>query len=150
MDPQSARIVRDALQDLRKDNRAIMICTHNLTEAEQLADQIAIIRRGRIIAHNSPARLKEQLLGPTQMRITLAQPLDGLPGKIKDLVDVVGKGPDWLEYLATNPKEINPIVLDRLASLAIPVVTLSEIPRSLEAVYLQVVEADDHGEAQDK
>ena len=97
-----------------------------------------------------PARLKEQLLGPAQMRITLAQPFDGLPGNIKDLVDVVGKVPDWLEYLATNPKEINPIVLDRLVSLAIPVVTLSEIPRSLEAVYLQVVEADGHGEAQDK
>ena len=150
MDPQSARIVRDAIQDLRKDNRAILICTHNLTEAEQLADQIAIIRRGRIIAHNSPERLKEQMLGPIQMRLTLAQPLDGLPGKIEDLVDVVGQGQNWLEYLAANPNEINPIVLERLSSLAVPVVTLSEVPRSLEAVYLQVVESDDHEETPDK
>ena len=35
-----------AIQDLRTAERAIIICTHNLTEAEELADQIAIIRRG--------------------------------------------------------------------------------------------------------
>ena len=38
MDPQSARLVRDAIADLRGDRRAIILCTHNLVEAEQLAD----------------------------------------------------------------------------------------------------------------
>jgi ABC-2 type transport system ATP-binding protein len=47
MDPESARLVRDAIHLLRSSNRAIIICTHNLPEAEELADQIAIIRHGR-------------------------------------------------------------------------------------------------------
>ena len=50
MDPESARLVRDAIHELRSANRTIVICTHNLAEAEELADQIAIIRRGQIIA----------------------------------------------------------------------------------------------------
>jgi len=47
MDPESARLVRDAIHDLRSAERTIIICTHNLAEAEELSDQIAIIRQGR-------------------------------------------------------------------------------------------------------
>ena len=94
MDPHSARLVRDAIQELRSDNRSIMLCTHNLTEAEQLSDQIAIIRRGRIIAHDSAAQLKRKLHGPAQMRLSLAQRLDGLPELLADLVEGVNTGDD--------------------------------------------------------
>ena len=37
-----SRLVRDAIKDLRSAERAIVICTHNLAEAEELADNIAI------------------------------------------------------------------------------------------------------------
>jgi ABC-2 type transport system ATP-binding protein len=55
MDPESARLVRDAILALRSAERTIVICTHNLAEAEELSDQIAIIRKGRIIAQGSPS-----------------------------------------------------------------------------------------------
>ncbi len=47
MDPQSAKLVRDAIRDLQREERTITITTHNLTEAQNLADRIAVIRRGR-------------------------------------------------------------------------------------------------------
>ena len=47
MDPESAKVVRDAIHRLRNSQRTILLCTHNLTEAESLADQIAIIRKGK-------------------------------------------------------------------------------------------------------
>mgnify|MGYP002067507263 CR=1 FL=1 len=37
MDPQSAKLVRDAILDLRREQRSVLVCTHNLTEAELLA-----------------------------------------------------------------------------------------------------------------
>lgn len=147
MDPHSARLVRDAIQELRSDNRSIMLCTHNLTEAEQLSDQIAIIRRGRIIAHDSATQLKGKLLGPAQMRLSLAQPLDGLAELLADLVEVIITGDDWLEYCTADPVQTNPKVLARLSESSLPVVTLAEVPRSLEAVYLQVVESSDSQDA---
>src|SRR3989338_2814954 len=67
MDPLSAKLVRDAIADLRQDNRAIILCTHNLAEAEELADSIAIVRKGRIIALGNPENLKDQLLGAKEM-----------------------------------------------------------------------------------
>jgi ABC-2 type transport system ATP-binding protein len=142
MDPQSARLVRDSIMQLRSDQRAVILCTHNLTEAEQLADQIAIIRRGAIIARGSPAQLKRDLLGPALLELRTATPLNGVARHLSDLVDVVEAGKDWLRYRTSDPSAANPNVLQRLAENGIPVVTLSEVPRSLEDVYLQVVNGE--------
>jgi ABC-2 type transport system ATP-binding protein len=46
MDPESAQLVRNEIARLRSSKRTIIICTHNLAEAEALADTIAIIYRG--------------------------------------------------------------------------------------------------------
>jgi ABC-2 type transport system ATP-binding protein len=141
MDPISARLVRDAIADLRTEQRAIILCTHNLTEAELLSDKIAMIRTGRIIAQGSPAQLKREWLGPALLELRLACPLDGVVEALHDLVQVVASGPDWLRYQAETPQAVNPQVLRRLAEQHVPVVTLAEVPRSLEDVYLQVVGA---------
>jgi ABC-2 type transport system ATP-binding protein len=141
MDPQSAKLVRDAIAQLRSEQRAIILCTHNLPEAEQLADHIAIIRRGRIIARGSPVVLKRELLGPALLELRTAASLDGLTDDLGDLVEIVAVGPDWLRYRASEPERVNPLILQRLAEQRVPVVTLAEVPRSLEDVYLQVVES---------
>lgn len=139
MDPESARLVRDAITQLRSDRRAVILCTHNLTEAEQLADQIAILRRGAIIARGSPEQLKCELLGPALLELRTASPLDGVTQHLSDLVEIVEAGANWLRYRTPDPTTHNPLVLQRLAQQQVPVITLAEVPRSLEDVYLQVV-----------
>ncbi len=147
MDPHSAKLVRDAVLSLCHHRRAIVICTHNLPEAEALADRIAIIRRGRIIALGTPAELKAHLLGPPLMVLHLANPavggrLDGVVKLVSDLVRVEAHGEGWVRYFTPEPQETNPLLLQRLAAHGVGVVTLSELPRSLEDVYLQVVEEE--------
>jgi ABC-2 type transport system ATP-binding protein len=143
MDPQSAKLVRDAIAELRADKRAIILCTHNLPEAEQLADQIAVIRRGRVITQGSPAALKRELLGQPIMELRTASPLNGLAADLGDMVTVIETGPDWLRYRVPEPAQTNPRILHRLAEQKIGVVTLAEVTRSLEDVYLQIVESVD-------
>ncbi len=140
MDPHSAKLVRDVFCNLRHHRRAIVICTHNLAEAEALADRIAIIRRGQIIALGTPAELKARLLGPPLMELRLSQAIDGVVKLASDLVKVEVQGEDWLRYSTANPQETNPLLLQMLAAHGVGVVTLSEVPRSLEDVYLRVVE----------
>jgi len=140
MDPHSAKLVRDAILSLRHHRRAIVICTHNLAEAEALADRIAIIRRGKIIALGTPAELKARLLGPPLMELRLTHSTDGVVKLVSDLVKIQMKGDDWLRYSTPEPEEINPLLLRTLAAHGVGIVTLSEVPRSLEDVYLRVVE----------
>jgi ABC-2 type transport system ATP-binding protein len=139
MDPHSAKLVRDAILELRRDRRTIILCTHNLTEAEMLADRIAIIRRGRIVALGTPAELKGRLLGDPLLELRLAQPLDGLLSELEDMLSIEAYGDTWLRYRTAEPEHINPRLLQRLAERGTPVVTLSEVPRSLEEVYLRIV-----------
>jgi ABC-2 type transport system ATP-binding protein len=139
MDPHSAKLVRDAITDLRGDGRTVAICTHNLNEAEALADRIAIIRRGHIIASGSPPELKARLLGPPLLELRLAGRLDGVSDALADLVEVESCGYDWLRYRTPDPRAVNPHVVNRLIGLDCQVITLSEVPQSLEDVYLRVV-----------
>lgn len=145
MDPSSAHMVRDGISGLRSSNRAIIVCTHNLHEAEMLADTIAIIRRGRIIANGTPKELKRSLLGDPVMELRLAGPLDGawkyLPSDLKTLA----MGKNWLRYQVGQPEIVNPKVLQAMTEAGVKVITLSEVGRSLEDVYLQVVADGDNG-----
>jgi len=141
MDPESARLVRDAIHDLRSNERAIIICTHNLPEAEELADQIAIIRHGRIIVQGTPNALKDQLLGPAEYELRLARPPEGSGPDLPEVVKVTGQGTDWIRFCSPEPGLDNPIVLQRLIEQGLAILSLQEAPRNLEQVYLQAVNA---------
>ncbi len=146
MDPHSAKLVRDAILGLRHHRRAIIICTHNLAEAELLADRIAIIRRGKIITRGTVAELKAHLLGPPLMELHLTRPADGVVDLLADLVEVEQTDETHLRYFAPDPLRVNPSVLRMLARRDVEVITLSEVPRRLEEVYLQAVAkpSDEH------
>ncbi|MEW6567066.1 MAG: ABC transporter ATP-binding protein [Chloroflexota bacterium] len=139
MDPSNARLVREGIVGLRSADRAIVVCTHNLTEAENLADRIAIIQRGRIVAEGSPRELKRALLGDPIMELTLACPLDGVLKLLPKGLEPVSRGENWLRYRTARPELVNPRLLAQLTEAGIPVLTLAEVSRSLEDIYLQVI-----------
>jgi ABC-2 type transport system ATP-binding protein len=139
MDPASAHLVREGIVQMRAAERAIVVCTHNLHEAEGLADRIAIISRGRIVAHDSPRRLKQLLMGDPIMELRLAVPLDGASEYLPSSLEFVEMGETWVRYRASDPQNTNPQVLQAMLNAGIPVITLSEVERSLEEVYLQIV-----------
>jgi ABC-2 type transport system ATP-binding protein len=139
MDPESARLVRDSISELRSAEIAIILCTHNLVEAEELADQIAIIRRGKIIAQGSPIELKHLLLGPGEYEIHLATSLNGQVDTLLSEIAITAKGPDWFRYQTDQPNHANPALLRILVEAGLPVVRIQEVPRKLEQVYLRAI-----------
>ncbi|MBI3978844.1 MAG: ABC transporter ATP-binding protein [Chloroflexi bacterium] len=147
MDPASAKVVRDYIAELRRDDRIIVICTHNLAEAEALADRIAIIRAGRIIAHGSIEALRQTLLTRRQFELRFAGPAELTPAQLngeRRLVDVVDTGADWIRFTTADPMATNPQLVQRLVATGARVVSLSEVSGTLESVYLKIVES--HGQ----
>lgn len=143
MDPQSAKQVRDAITDLRKSERTFLITTHNLTEAQLLADRIAIIRHGRIIANGTIDELAQHFVEQPTMELRINGAMNGLANDLDGLVTITKQGTNWLQYQTNDPYTINPQVINRCAGLGVPVVTLSAITRTLEDIYLQVVTEDE-------
>jgi ABC-2 type transport system ATP-binding protein len=141
MDPESARLVRDEIARLRSGKRTIVICTHNLGEAEALADKVAIIYHGRLLLSGSLDELKRTVLGAPEFEAQFSlrwQPEDlDLPRG----VELIRQGSASLRFRVADPVESNPILMRELASMRAPLVTFQEVPRSLEQVYLRVMAA---------
>ncbi len=73
LDPQSRIEVWKTVQELARQGTTVLLTTQYLDEAEQLADRIAILHEGRIIADGTLAELK-QLLPPTKVEYVEKQP----------------------------------------------------------------------------
>jgi ABC-2 type transport system ATP-binding protein len=64
LDPMIAREIRQLIAQLARGGRTIFLTTHYMEEADRLCDRVAIINHGRIIAMDTPERLKKDF-GPT-------------------------------------------------------------------------------------
>ncbi|MEN8241281.1 MAG: ABC transporter ATP-binding protein [Chloroflexota bacterium] len=143
MDPESARLVRDMIKDLKSNRRTILICTHNLAEAEELSDRIAIIRKGKIIASGTPVELRDELLGEPVYEIAYVVEKNKKLPSLNGLIKVVETGEGWMQYRCENPVEANSTLLEKMVAAKFKVTHLHEMPRSLEKVYLQAVSVED-------
>ncbi|MBV6396289.1 MAG: Vitamin B12 import ATP-binding protein BtuD [Anaerolineales bacterium] len=138
MDPESARLVRDQIANLRSSRRTIIICTHNLAEAEALADVVAVMYRGRVLISGTLNELKDATLGAREYVVTLAGEWHGS----LDLPSGVSWGtrdPGQIRFRVDAPATANPILVRELVKREAPVVSIQESPRSLEQVYLTVM-----------
>ena len=139
MDPESARLVRDEIASLRSSKRAIVICTHNLAEAELLADEIAIIYKGKILLKGSLNTLKESILGMVEYEVNFSVPYNFSKIKLPKGVEIIAQESQKIRFRTENPAEINPIILKKLAKGKAPILTLEEASRTLEDVYLKAM-----------
>ena len=69
LDPQARHEIHALIQDLRRDNRTILLTTHYIEEAEKLCDRVAILDEGCIIAMGSPQEISDQTMGHSLIEI---------------------------------------------------------------------------------
>jgi len=81
LDPQVRLGIHDVIQELKANDRSILITTHYIEEAERLCDRVAIIDGGKIIEHGTPREIQQRVLGHTVVEVTtdLPMPIDQLP-----------------------------------------------------------------------
>lgn len=154
LDPLSARTVRELIVRLKRENRSIILCTHDLDEAERLADNVAILRQGKIVACDTPERLRARASGEAIVRIEFAAPCP-LPLEALHSIDDLHaprflhsaagtEAADTLEYRTTQPREVNPQALTRLVSAGAQIVSVTCETTTLEDVYASAMQG--HGE----
>lgn len=62
LDPTTKRVLWDLMEELNQEGRSIILCSHDMYEVDKICDTINIIDAGRVVAHNTPQGLKDQLL----------------------------------------------------------------------------------------
>ena len=144
MDPESAQLVRSEISRLKSSRRTIIICTHNLAEAESLADQIAIIYRGKILLNGTLEELKRTVLGPVEYEAKFAYEFDAGELDLPSGVLLADRSATSLRFRVEAPQEANPKLVNALTSRNAPLVSFHEVPKKLEHVYLKTM-ADAQG-----
>ncbi|MEK6753797.1 MAG: ABC transporter ATP-binding protein [Chloroflexota bacterium] len=139
MDPESARLVRDEISRLKSASRTIIICSHNLTEVEALADKIAIIYRGRVLLQGTLDELKSQVLGAPEYEVKFTEAWNSTGLELPKDVEMLSQTPTSLKVRVKRPEEMNPQILNALSSKSAPVMAFQEEARTLEQVYLKVM-----------
>jgi ABC-2 type transport system ATP-binding protein len=140
MDPESAQLVRHEIARLRSSQRAIVICTHNLVEAEMLADKIAIIYHGRILLTGSLEEMRQRLLGPAEYEVKLADKHQSIDLNLPDGVTLLETRESSFQFRVENPTLANPLILQQLFQSKVPVISVQEVPRTLEMLYLKAMQ----------
>lgn len=146
LDPESARLVRSFIEDLRGQGRTIFICTHNLTEADRLCDRIGIFK-SHLIEIDTPENLREKFYGHQvvfHLRTVHPAWLDAiraLPG-VKNVQQADRK----LVVGLDEPEELNPEIIRTLVQAGADVQFVGEVRHSLEDVYIQTIQ-ESEGEA---
>jgi len=149
LDPLAARVVRELIQGLKHASRSIVLCTHDLDEAERLADQVAILRHGRLVAADTPAALRA-----TASQVTLVQMLFAAGGagavavaaRVPGVADPTLRAPNGSEgpllaYRTAQPAQTNPAVIAALVAAGTAIVSVTCTSASLEDVYATAVAA---------
>jgi ABC-2 type transport system ATP-binding protein len=136
MDPESAQLVRNAINSLRSEQRSIIICTHNLVEAEMLADKIAIIYHGRVLSSGTIEEMKRNLLGPAEYEVRLRGEWPHAALNLPAGVTALAAGAQGPRFQVEDPQTANPVLLKELMKNGAEVVAFQELPRTLEQVYL--------------
>jgi ABC-2 type transport system ATP-binding protein len=139
LDPESAHMVREFIADLRRQGRTIVLCTHNLDEADRLCDRIGVIKT-RLLVVDTPANLRTQLFGRKvvfHLR-ALDQALVSAVRALPFVQDVQGIDNKLLVTL-DDPEAHNPDIVRLLTGAGADVQFVGELRHSLEDVYLQLV-----------
>jgi ABC-2 type transport system ATP-binding protein len=144
MDPESAQLVRKAIASLRSEQRSIIICTHNLVEAEMLADKIAIIYHGRVLTSGTTEELKRKLLGPPEYELRVHGEWPHQTFVLPVGVTPLEAGQAGPRFRVEDPQMANPVLLREFMERGVEVVALQELPRTLEQVYLAAMAQVQH------
>lgn len=137
IDPSGRLLVRQLIADLRTDGLAVLVTTHDLEEAEKVADRVVIIDRGHVVASGSPAELM-RAAGSGEIRFGAPAGLDtaALGKALMVGVDEVAPG-EYVVAAEATPSNINALT-SWLAAHDLPLADLRAGRQSLEDVFLRL------------
>jgi ABC-2 type transport system ATP-binding protein len=141
LDPVAARMVRDLIRHLSyREGRTVFLCTHNLTEAQELCSRVGVIDHGVLRAVGSPQELARQLWQGTWVELDLrgaptaevSAALDRLPAVRNRAAE------DGRLALELDAEESIPDVVAAIAAAGGRIYGVTPRQHSLEEIYFQI------------
>ena len=139
LDVESQRLIKDMIRELNKSGATVFLTTHNMEEANQLCDRIAIINHGKIAAIDSPERLRLRSSGLQSIEVSFDKVVS-----VEDLSKVHGvkeakKTGDKIRLYVDEPSAVLDKLVDFARSKRLKIISLNTLAPTLEDVFLKLV-----------
>jgi ABC-2 type transport system ATP-binding protein len=134
LDPQSRRALWEQVRELRRGGGAIFLTTQYLEEAAQLADRIAILQEGRLVAQDTPEGLRRRH-GGLRLRLRLDRPAPAAPGRAGNGHGGTPDARGWITRPVASADQAHR-VLDELVRAGAAIAELHLDEPGLEDAYL--------------
>ena len=145
LDPASRNHIWDAVRDLKREGTTVLLTTQYLEEADQLADDIALVDKGRVAHTGSPAQLKA-LIG-TYAEVVVAH-ADALAKAAGVLDQLTGAEPSFdpernaVGAVTGDPTLTLPRLVRELDAAGVPLLDASMRPPTLDDVFLRLTDTE--------
>lgn len=141
VDVELRRSLWTQVQALRARGVTIILTTHYIEEAQELADRVGIIHRGEIVLVDTKQQLMRKL-GRRQLKLQLQQPLSSIPEALSDWPLQLGAdGNELLLTFDTHSQEgLVPRLLEQVHALGIGYSDLRTAESSLEDIFVDLVQ----------
>ena len=141
LDPQSRLALWDTLRGLNAEGQTILLTTHYMEEADQLCGRVAIMDRGRILALDTPAALKQQVDADTIVTLVAGGDRDELARVLGQRIDGVTRTrttDTGVELHVKGQDRLLPRVVSAAEEAGFPVLDLSVTEPTLETVFINL------------
>ena len=138
IDPQGRLVIREVVTSLRDDGVCVLLTTHELEEAERLADRVVIVDRGRVVADGTPAELRSTGRGEVRFAAPAGLDVAPLAQRVGGPVAEVEPG-EYVVEVEPTPAVVAGVT-SWLAAQDLPVSDLRAGRASLEDVFLRLTE----------
>lgn len=139
LDPEGLSAFYDLVEARRRSGGTVFFSSHQLGDIERLADLVAVIVAGRLVAQYTERDLAARLADRGVMRVRLAAPTAGLLDRIRSLAPEARWSGD--ELIVPGSAATRPMVLDRIREAGAEIRGLTAEEGRLDAFYRELVGA---------
>ncbi|OKY79107.1 MAG: ABC-type multidrug transport system, ATPase component CcmA [Candidatus Methanohalarchaeum thermophilum] len=138
LDVQSRRLIKKRIRDLNKKGKAIFLTTHDMEVANDLCDRIAVIHNGKIVAIDTPEKLKEKIKEKRALEICFEERNPPIELENIEKVEKVEKRGDKCRIFTSDPITVLNHCLALADEKELEIVSICTLGPSLEDVFIDL------------
>ena len=140
LDIQSVLVIRDLITRLNQQGLTVFLTTHNIEEASQMCDHVAIINHGRIVAIDTPEKLKRTVENLQSVEVAFETAPPNVLNELKEFPNVsnVVKEGDKFRLITNAPSSVLTSMWNYTQEINLRLITVNTLGPSLEDVFVRL------------
>jgi ABC-2 type transport system ATP-binding protein len=139
LDVQSRRLVIETIHQMNEQGSTIFLTTHNIEEANTLCKMVCIINKGKIVAQDSPERLKKMFDTTQSVEVSFDRPVTRELFEAEGILRAEPCGDKWRLY-TDNPDQVLKYLVGRAERESLGITSLTTSGPSLEEAFVHLTE----------